>query len=140
MAEESFNFGGLAVRFALALVLVFATFNPTGTSFYHWVADTFPQVTAVQVLAGVVLLIGWIVFFGATMRSLGITGVLLSAALCAALVWVAVDFGWLEADSTRTYIWIALVVAAGVLALGMSWSHVRRRMSGQVDVDEVESR
>jgi hypothetical protein len=26
----------------------------------------------------------------------------------------------------------------GILAIGISWSHIRRRMTGQVDVDEVE--
>ena len=26
----------------------------------------------------------------------------------------------------------------GILAVGISWSHIRRRMTGQVDVDEVE--
>jgi hypothetical protein len=29
--------------------------------------------------------------------------------------------------------------AAIVLALGMSWSHVRRRLTGQADVDEADS-
>jgi hypothetical protein len=31
-------------------------------------------------------------------------------------------------------------VVAIVMAVGMSWSHFRRRMSGQVDTDEVDSR
>jgi hypothetical protein len=31
-----------------------------------------------------------------------------------------------------------LSVLAGVLAIGMSWSHVRRKLSGQYDTDEIE--
>jgi hypothetical protein len=27
---------------------------------------------------------------------------------------------------------------AAIMATGMSWSHIRRRMSGQLDVDDVD--
>jgi hypothetical protein len=30
------------------------------------------------------------------------------------------------------------VVLSGILAIGVSWSHIRRRITGQVDVDDVE--
>jgi hypothetical protein len=33
---------------------------------------------------------------------------------------------------------IALIVAALVLAVGMSWSHLRRQLTGQVSTDEVD--
>jgi hypothetical protein len=139
MAESSIGIGGVALRFALALVLVLLTYNPSGTSYYHWVAGDLANFDALKALAGVVLLIGWVVFLTATARSLGAIGVLLSTAFFAALVWVAVQYGWFEA-APRTLLWIGLVVAAAVLAIGMSWSHVRRRLSGQLDVDEVDTR
>ena len=31
-----------------------------------------------------------------------------------------------------------LVILCGVLATGISWSHIRRRITGQVDTDEIE--
>ncbi len=34
--------------------------------------------------------------------------------------------------------WIGLVALATVLGIGLSWSHVRRYLSGQSDVDDVE--
>jgi hypothetical protein len=34
--------------------------------------------------------------------------------------------------------WIALLCLSGLLAIGMSWSHVRRRLTGQIDVDAVD--
>jgi hypothetical protein len=37
-------------------------------------------------------------------------------------------------------IWIGLVMVATILAIGMSWSHVRRRLTGQADVDDVDER
>jgi predicted neutral ceramidase superfamily lipid hydrolase len=140
MAQETVGFGGFIGRFLFALVLVLATFNPTGYSFYHWASTRLADSTALVVLAGVVLLIGWAVFLRATMRSLGFFGVALLVALFAALIWVAVTYGWLQLDNTRLVTWIVLVIVAAVLALGMSWSHLRRRLSGQADVDEVSSR
>lgn len=139
MADDTPGFGGLVLRFAFALLLVLLTFNPTGLSYYHWLATGFPAVDAPKALAGIALLIGWVVFLTATMRSLGVAGVLLAIAFCAALVWVAVQFGWLEAKA-RAFVWIGLVVAAAILAIGVSWSHFRRRLTGQADVDEVDSR
>ncbi len=139
MADETPGFGGLVLRFAFALLLVLLTFNPTGRSYYHWLAAGLPAVDAPKALAGIALLIGWVVFLTATMRSLGAAGVLLALAFFAALVWVAVQFGWLEAKA-RVFVWIGLVVAAAILAMGVSWSHFRRRLTGQADVDEVDSR
>lgn len=138
MADETPGFGGLVLRFAFALLLVLLTFNPTGRSYYHWLAAGLPAVDAPKALAGIALLIGWVVFLTATMRSLGAAGVLLALAFFAALVWVAVQFGWLEAKA-RVFVWIGLVVAAAILAMGVSWSHFRRRLTGQADVDEVDS-
>ena len=47
---------------------------------------------------------------------------------------------WLNTtvDSITAVTYIILVVISGVLATGISWSHIRRRMTGQVDVDDVE--
>ncbi|MGD9599523.1 MAG: DUF6524 family protein [Steroidobacteraceae bacterium] len=140
MADEPLSVGGVAWRFVFALLLVVLTFNPSGRSYFHWVAAGFPAIDAVKALAGIVLLIGWVVFLTATARSLGVVGVLLALAFFAALVWVAVQFGWLDAGNTRTLVWVGLVIAAAILAMGMSWSHVRRRLTGQADVDEVDPR
>ena len=139
MADDTPGVGGFALRFAFALLLVLLTFNPTGHSYYHWLAAGFPAIDALKALAGIALLIGWVVYLGATLRSLGATGVLLALAFFAALVWVAVQFGWLEARA-RAFVWVGLVVAAAILAMGVSWSHFRRRFTGQADVDEVDSR
>lgn len=133
---EKFTFTGFLLRWLFALALVFFTFNPSGYSYVHWTFDTLPAVTPQIVIAGLVLLAGWMVFIGATMRSIGSVGVLLAAALFAALVWFLVAQGWLALDNTRAILWIALLMLSAILAIGMSWSHVNRRLSGQADVDE----
>jgi len=39
-ANQGIGFGGFAIRFAAALALVYATYNPWGVSFVAWVTGT----------------------------------------------------------------------------------------------------
>ena len=122
-----------AWRFLFAFLLVFGTFNPTGYSYFHWAAATLPKVNGVLALLTMVLLAAWIFFLRSTFRSLGLIGVVIAVAFCAALVWVGVDIGVVELSNKGLLAWIALVVISLVLGLGMSWSTLRQRMTGQQD-------
>jgi len=129
---------GLLVRFVMAVVLVFATYNPSEYSYYDWVAGSLPEYSVLMIFAGIVLLIGWTILLRATLRSLGPFGLLLAIAFFGVLLWLVVDVGLLPADSTQAITYLILIALSGVLATGVSWSHVRRRVSGQADVDDVE--
>jgi hypothetical protein len=131
---------GFLIRFVAALALVFLTFNPSGYSYAHWVADVFPKINAQQAVAGMVLLIGWVVFAVATLRSIGRVGVLLIAVLFATLIWLMVSLGWLSWESKQAIGWIALLTLAITLAVGVSWSFINRRLTGQVDVDATDEK
>ena len=78
-------------------------------------------------------------FLRATFNSLGWLGIGLGVALFACLLWLLIDMGWLTTESTSALTWMSLVVVSLILATGMSWSHIRRRLSGQIDVDDVET-
>jgi hypothetical protein len=129
---------GLLMRFVFAVVLVFATYNPSAYSYYSWVAGTLPDYSVLMIFAGVVLLIGWTILLRATLRSLGPFGLLLAIAFFGVLLWLVVDMGLLPADSTQAITYLILIALSGVLATGVSWSHVRRRISGQADIDDVD--
>ena len=77
-------------------------------------------------------------FIRATARSLGLFGILLASAFFGTLLWLVIDRGWLAADNLQLITYIVLVLLSAILAVGMSWSHIRRRLSGQLDVDEVD--
>jgi hypothetical protein len=139
MAREGIGPGGIAWRVAAALALVLVTFNPSGQSYVHWLARDFPHVSAAQGVTGVALLICWVVYATATLRSLGALGVLLLLALFAALVWFAVDRGWLQLAGNHMIAWIVLIAIGLILGIGMCWSSLRRTLSGQADVDEVDN-
>ena len=136
-----FSIGDVALRFVAAFALVVATWNPTGLSFGHWVMVTerTDALGPVHAFVGVLLLTGWVIFLAATFRSLGILGLALTTALFASLAWVLVDTGILPHESRGAMTWIVLVCSAGVLSVGMSWSHIWRRLSGQIDVDDGDS-
>lgn len=135
-----FNVLDFLVRLGFALALVLLTYNPTRFSFAHWVSTAFGEGTLgpLHFLAGVVLLIGWVIFVRTTWESIGALGLLLAAAFFATLVWLLVDVDLLQMQSLAAVIWVALICIAVVLAIGMSWGHMQRRASGQVDVDEVD--
>ena len=138
MAKNDFNLISFLARWVFALVLVFGTYNPTEYSYMSWVFSESAEFEPIIALVGVALLIAWVVFLRATWMSLGPLGVTLGTALFACLIWLLVDIGWLSLESSSAITWVILLVLSLVLAAGMSWSHIRRRLTGQVDVDDVE--
>jgi phosphotransferase system glucose/maltose/N-acetylglucosamine-specific IIC component len=138
VAHKGITGFGFLLRLLAAMVLVFSTYNPSEHSYYHWVSKSFTSPTPYMAVAGILLLIGWTIYLRATVRSLGAFGLILAAAFFGAILWLVIDWGLVKADSFRAIAWIVLFILCGILAIGISWSHIRRRMTGQVDVDEVE--
>ncbi|MEA1889692.1 MAG: DUF6524 family protein [Pseudomonadota bacterium] len=138
MAAQRFNFFDFLVRLIVSMILVLASYNPSGYSWYHWVSNAADRFDPLILFSGVVLLIGWVIYLRATARSLGIFGIILALAFVASLIWVLIDFGLLSVENPTFFHYIVLFVLSLVLATGMSWSHIRRRMTGQLDVDDVE--
>ena len=136
--NPAFKLSGVLVRLVVSTLLVFATFNPSGYSFYHWVINRGDSSLPLLLITGIALLIGWLIFLRATMRSLGVIGVGLLITLLGCFVWLAIDFSLVSLGS-QTFVYIVLLICAFVLAVGMSWSHIRRRISGQADVDDVDA-
>jgi hypothetical protein len=137
MATE-FNTFSFLGRWLFALALVMGTYNPSGYSWFSWLLNEGTEFGPVVVLVGLLLLIGWIVYLRATFMSLGPVGIGLGAALFGVVIWLLIDIGWIALDSTSALTWLGLVVLSLILATGMSWSHIRRRLTGQFDVDEMD--
>lgn len=131
---------GVALRFLFALLLVLLSYNPSGYSYFHWVHYSFSDITPYVVIAGIILLIGWGVYIRASLNSLGLIGLMALAALFACLVWLFIYWGFLSVNDISAMAWVIEVLLAAMLAVGMCWSHFTRRMSGQVDVDEIEDK
>ena len=138
MANNGFNVVGFILRWLFAIVLVYGTYNPTDYCYVNWVLADSTTFGPIVAFVGVALLIAWILFLHATLVSLGILGIILFGALFGCLIWLLVDLEWLTLDASGAMVWLVLLVLSFILAVGMSWSHIWRRLSGQVAVDEQD--
>jgi hypothetical protein len=142
MSNQNITASGIMMRFLVALIIVFAVYNPHGWSYYHWMSNAMVGETigglALLIFAGVVVLISFTIYIRATLRSLGIFGLILTSAFFATLVWLLIDLGLGSVINLVIIQDILLFIMAAVLGTGMCWSHIRRRLTGQSDVDDVD--
>ncbi len=129
---------GFIIRWLFAFVLLAATYNPTDWNYVRWARVNWEGQMPMAVLLGLLLLIGYIVYLRATLRSIGGIGVVLIAALVGAVIWVLYDYGMLRLDNHELNTWLGLFALSLVLGVGLSWSLARRRLSGQADVDDID--
>ena len=131
---------GFLWRFIAALALVLLTYNPSGQSAYHWISSAIAESAfgPLHLLLLAALLIGWVIYWIATWRALGTLGVALAGLVLSAIIWLLIDIGLLKLDSVSAITWVSLVGLSIVLAVGVSWSHVWRRLTGQINVEDVD--
>ncbi|WP_322889726.1 MULTISPECIES: DUF6524 family protein [unclassified Yoonia] len=129
---------GFIIRWIFAFGLLALTYNPTAWNFVRWGMDSYETELPLVVLAGLILLIGYIIYLRATLRSIGVFGMLLTAAVVGTIIWVLFDQGLISLSDPTVNTWLAILTLSLVLAIGLSWSIVRRRLSGQADVDDVD--
>ncbi|MCJ7872212.1 DUF6524 family protein [Marinovum sp. 2_MG-2023] len=130
---------GFLVRWVFAFVLVAATFNPTKYNFIGWATQNYATQLPMVLLLGLLLVVGYIIYLRATLRSIGAFGMFLVAAIVAALLWVLYDYGVLTLGNRNLNTWLGILALSVVLGIGLSWSIVRRKLSGQADVDDVDA-
>lgn len=129
---------GFVLRWAAAFLLLALTFNPTQFNFVRWATQSWSDQMPMIVLAGLLLLTGYIIYLRATLRSIGLFGMALIAAIFAALIWVLIDQGILSLDNQSVTVWLGLLALSLILGIGLSWSIVRRSLTGQADMDDVD--
>ena len=127
---------GLFLRWVFAFLLLAATYNPTPYNFVGWALASYQTQLPLIVLSGLVLVVAYIVYLTATLRSIGLFGMILVLAIVAAIVWVLYDRGFINLANPTLNAWIALFSLSLVLAIGMYWSILWRRISGQLEVDD----
>tara|TARA_R110002051_G_scaffold50724_3_gene97888 strand:- start:497 stop:892 length:396 start_codon:yes stop_codon:yes gene_type:complete len=130
---------GFLMRWLFAFGLLGATYNPTQWNFIRWSMANYQNMLSITVLMGLVLLVGYIIYLRATLRSIGLFGMLLVLAVAGTLIWVLFDQGVIDLSNPTVNTWLSIAVLSLVLAIGLSWSIVRRKLSGQADVDDIDA-
>lgn len=135
---KKFGWDSFVIRFIFAMVIVFSTYNPEGYSYFHWATESFSVFNVYKAFTGIILFIGWAILIRASLGSLGVFGLSLATVFFGLLIWLIIDVLGLTANSMRSISYIVEIMIASVLSIGVSWSHIRRRVSGQVDTDELD--
>jgi hypothetical protein len=137
---KGITLAGIATRFLFAFGLVVLTWNPSPVNFIRWALNQWSNMTPVVLFVALALVAGWAVFIRATARSLGTMGVILTMALAGMILWMIIRYNLIDPTNSTVLAWVLLTLVAAVLTVGMSWSHLRRRWSGQADVDDVDEK
>jgi hypothetical protein len=133
MADPGISVTGVLTRIVLSVLLVLVTFNPSGTSLLHWLATPPVAITPGKAVAGLLLAIGWILCLRTAFVALGRWGMLLGLGFFATLVWLLVDRDWLSVDGAAI-VWVAETIVGLLLGIGLSWSLLRAKATGQIEV------
>ncbi len=129
---------GVLLRWLGAFLLLAATFNPTPWNYVTWVRANWDTQVPLAIFLGLLLGVGFMIYVMATLRSIGPLGVLLIAAIFGAGLWVLTDWGILSLGNRDMNTWLGLIALSVILGVGLSWSILRQRLSGQSSVDEIE--
>lgn len=130
---------GIFLRWLGAFILLAATFNPTEWNYVKWSVANGNDQLPLTLFLGLLLLIGFLIYLLATLRSIGRFGMLLVAALFGSGLWVLHSWGLLSLENSTLNTWLGLFALSLILGVGLSWSILKRRLSGQATVDDGEA-
>ena len=136
---KALTWSGIGMRFVIAFGLVALTWNPSPYNYIRWAMNNYQELAPYVLFSGLVLAIIWVVFVRAGARSLGFIGSMLAIALAGSLLWIIIRLELLDPNNTTALTWVLMTLFAAILTAGMSWSHLRRRWSGQLDIDDVDN-
>jgi len=120
-------------RWAIGLLLLTATYNPTGWCYIVWVNRNPDLPASIVLLFGLVITFGFVVYVRGAFGAIGIFGVLALSAFCGTALWALSDLKFIDLKNPVSADWAILFVLSLIFSLGMSWSHLRRlRISGRI--------
>jgi hypothetical protein len=125
-----------ATRLMFAALLVFGTYNPTGTCYLTWLREGAADPVWKLVASGV-LAVAYGVVVPLSLRALGAGGIALTTAAAASGLWVLVEAGLLDPAAPAFRTWMLLSLAAILLGTGLCWMIVAIALDGQVRLRDL---
>lgn len=123
-ATTPFTFVRFALRWTVSAFLLFGTYNPSGTSYYHWLVNRDGTYLSLKIMVGLFLVWAYLALLPIVWGSMGPVGIGVTVAILATGGLVLWDYGLLEHIDPTFYPYAALASLATVLALGLTWGHV----------------
>lgn len=128
--------GVLLTRILAAAFVVFASYNPTGKSVWHWVSQHENPTDAWVILVAIVAILLNLALLLAAWNALGFMGTLIVLVLFAALVYLSFQEQWV--GSSKSIQWLALILYSVFLGIGLAGAILWRRATGQVVVEDSD--
>ncbi len=128
----------LITRLIIAAIVVFATYNPTGTSVFHWVVNNDNPSDAWVILGAIVAVLANVALLIAAWKALGKLGTIIVIIFFGALIYLSLQEGWVSGDNRASLEWLALILYSVFLGIGLSGAIIWRRATGQVVTDEAD--
>src|SRR6266851_4214475 len=138
MANEPLPLAFVFARLLFTLALVLATYNPSGYSFYHWITDFGTGLLSLKVVVALTLAMIYYMLFRVVFAAFRRSGLIIGglAALLFAVELVSVVAARRSTHSWHFYVllsqYVTLFAVAIVLSVGVSWSHLIERLTGQL--------
>lgn len=129
-AGSPFTLARFLTRALWSLFLVYATYNPSGYSYYHWILD-YSGNTVLKIFIGLLLLAIYTNLAIITWRAMGLLGLSVTLIIFVIFVWVLDSVIGLDGPGVLSI--IICVFFASILALGLSTSYVKMRIGGTVE-------
>jgi len=127
---------GFFIRWTISSTLLLLTINPTKWCYYAWLVADDGTPLSYKALVGMLVVVIFSFYWHACKVALGKWGIYLVIAVFAVAIWALRDYGWVDPNSPAVLRWGILLCVSTIMTLGMSWSHISRRMTGQLDVGE----
>jgi hypothetical protein len=121
------------MRWMMSAALVFGTYNPSGTSYYHWVAAS-PRLTTAQLFVGIFILCVAVAFVRMAYLSVGYVGTASIVVLLGMAIVLLAGLGLLDFNKVDITTYAIEVWASLTLAIATGWAFIQKRISGERDV------
>ncbi len=131
MSTSNFIVRYFLVRWLLCAFVVFATYNPSGYSLFHWLQSSGSDYLAIKAVLFIGLFWIYLTILSISRAAMGPRG--LYAAIVSVILLL---YGLMDIEnSSETLLsflrYIQLVTLATALAIGVTWSKVRGMLIGQ---------
>ena len=122
------------VRWLLCAFVVFATYNPSGYSLFHWLQSSGSDYLAIKAVLFIALFWIYLTIISIARVAVGPRGL-----YAAVIAVVLLFYGLMDIDNSSETIlsflrYIQLVTLATALAIGVTWSKMRSTLVGQKTV------
>jgi Family of unknown function (DUF6524) len=126
-----FTLASFFIRWLAITALVLATYNPSGYSYLHWLTEWQPEQLALKAAVGLIIAGLFSLILVAVWLVLRLIGILTLAGIVLSLAVAAWQFGLVPATPGSVQ-FLMLAGLATALTLGVSYAHIRYRLTGQV--------